>query len=76
MPPVGFRLTHLYYSDLLIRLLTVPVVGNEWVTQMQHMHADLVGPACVNIASNQRIPLSTRVSVELNNLKICVCRFA
>ena len=24
MPPVGFRLTHLYYFDLLIRLLTVP----------------------------------------------------
>ena len=23
MPPVGFRLTHLYYFDLLIRLLTV-----------------------------------------------------
>ena len=29
MPPVGFRLTHLYYFDLLIRLLTVNLLSHR-----------------------------------------------
>ena len=40
MPPVGFRLTHLYYFHLLIRLLTVDVKNLDLVWEVLDRNGD------------------------------------